>query len=82
MSGFGDKLRTALALPCSGKRRYDTYTEAHATAVSRTTPGARDFAKFLQPYKCEQGCGGFHLTSRPFRDRTFEWPVVGDWKED
>lgn len=78
---LGDKLREAMKLPCADKRRYDTYEDARQVAIQRTKPEAKDRAKFLQPYGCEHGCGGFHITSRPFRDRIKEFPVIGDWTE-
>lgn len=85
MSVFASKLAAALGLrfKCAeqGKRRYSTYEEALTVARRRVASG-KDPASFLQPYPCEHGCGGFHITSRPFRDRVAEFPVVGAWDED
>lgn len=84
MSVFADKLKAALGISfkCEEhkKRRYDTYAEALEVA-RRRVGSSRDAPRFLQPYACEHGCGGFHITSRPFRDRVKEFPVVGDWTD-
>lgn len=76
---LADPLRIALKLPCASKKRYDTYAEAVNAAKGRTQPGVHERAKFLQPYPCEHGCGGFHLTSKPYRDRVESFPVIGAW---
>jgi hypothetical protein len=78
MTVFGDKLRDAMALKCRDKQRYASYAEALDVAKDRTNPVKHERAKFLQPYACEHGCGGFHITSRPFRDRLEQYPVIGD----
>jgi hypothetical protein len=69
-----------MGLKCFGKKRYDTLRDAVRTAVARTNPLGRSPSKFLQPYECEHGCGGFHITSKPYRYRVAEYPVIGDWK--
>lgn len=79
---LADPLRTAMRLRCVGKKRYASYAEACAVARARTQSGARDRAAFLQPYPCEHGCGGYHLTSRPHRDRIAEFPVIGAWSDE
>jgi len=78
LSVFAEKLRAALQLPCKDKCRYATLEMAQRFALKRTKPSARDRAKFLQPYACAH-CGGFHLTSRPYRDKVEQYPVIGDW---
>lgn len=48
---------------CLSKQRYDTRSEAEATAALCAAHGRGG----LQVYRCNY-CGGWHLTSRPWKE--------------
>lgn len=61
--------------PDCGKKRYSTYERAVAMAVHRTSARANRRAELLQPYECRR-CGGYHITSKPWRSELGRFPAI------